>query len=63
MRCTVERVLALVSTRMFGSCALAEAWGVSRSGSWPSGGSDRSRPRPEPVTGAMNSPSAVWRSV
>ena len=32
MRCTVERVLALVSTRMFGSCALAEAWGLEQDG-------------------------------
>ena len=63
MRCTVERELALVSTRTCGSCAFSEACGLSTSGSLPSGGSERSMPRPDPVTGAMTSPSAVWLRV
>ena len=57
MRCTVERELALVSTRICGSWAFWDACGLRTTGSWPSGGSERSRPRPEPVTGASTSPS------
>ena len=63
MRWTVDWELALVRTRIFASWAFSRACGVRRSGSLPSGGSGRSMPRPEPVTGQMISPSPLSLSV